>query len=86
MLSKTITFHPLLPILCWVKTIPIWKTVIESMQSLRMDNLRVVYTRFLAFYSDNPSGLDDGESPAKWPSKATFATHPSTELNGRQNV
>ena len=31
--------------------------VIESMQSLGMDNFRVVFTRFLAFYSDNPSGL-----------------------------
>ena len=79
MLLKTITFHPLLPLLRWVKTIPTWKTVIESMQTLGMDNLRVAYIRFLAFYSDNPSGLGDGESPAKWPSKATFATHPSTE-------
>ena len=79
MLLKTITFHPLLPLLRWVKSIPTWKTVIESMQTLGMDNLRVAYTRFLAFYSDNPSGLSDGESPAKWPSKATFATHPLTE-------
>ena len=39
----------------------------------------VAYTRFLAFYSDNPSGLHDGETPAKWQSKANFATHPSTE-------
>ena len=39
----------------------------------------MAYTRFLAFYSDNPSGLHDGETPAKWQSKANFATHPSTE-------
>ena len=45
----------------------------------RMDNYRVAFTRFLAFYSDNPSGLHDGETPAKWQSKASFATHPSTE-------
>ena len=49
------------------------------MHSLGMDNFRVAYTRFLAFDSDNPSGLHDGETPAKWQSKASFATHPSTE-------
>ena len=42
-------------------------------------NFRVAYTRFLAFSSDNHSGLHDGETPAKWQSKANFATHPSTE-------
>ena len=71
--------HRLLSLLRLVKTIATWKTVIESMQSLGMDNFRVAYTRFLAFYSDNPSGLRDGETPAKWQSKASFATHPSTE-------
>ena len=55
------------------------KTVIKSMQSLGMDNFRVAYTRFLAFYSDNPSGLYDGETSAKWQSKVNFASHPSTE-------
>ena len=49
------------------------------MQSLGMDNFRVAFTPFLAFYSDNPSGLRDEETPAKWPSKASFVTHPSTE-------
>ena len=49
------------------------------MQSLGMDNFRVAYTRFLAFYSDNPSGLRDGKTSAKWPSKASFVTHPSTK-------
>ena len=73
------TFHRLLPLLRWVNTIATWKTVIESIQSLGMDNFRVAFTRFLAFYSDNPSGLHDGETPAKWQSKASFATHPSTE-------
>ena len=73
------TFRRLLPLLSCVKTLATWKTVIESVQSSGMDNFRVAYTRFLAFYSDNPSGLRDGETPAKWPSKATFATHPSTE-------
>ena len=79
MSDSKFTFHRLLPLLRWVKTIATWKTVIESMQSLGMDNFRVAYTRFLAFYSDNPSGLHDGETPAKWQSKASFATHPSTE-------
>ena len=74
-----ITFHRLLPLLRWVKTIATWKTVNESVQSLGMDNYRVAFTRFLAFYSDNPSGLCDGETPAKWQSKAIFGTHPSTE-------
>ena len=73
------TFHRLLPLSRCVKTIATWKIVIESMQSLGMDNLRVAYTRFLVFYSVNPSGLRDGETPAKWQSNATFATHPSTE-------
>ena len=78
-----ITFHRLLPLLRWVKTIATWKTVIESVQSLGMDNYRVALIRFLAFYFrfyfDNPSGLCDGETPAKWQSKASFATHSSTE-------
>ena len=53
--------------------------MIESIQSLGMDKFRVAFTRFLAFDSDNPSGLHDGETPAKCQSKASFATHPSTE-------
>ena len=53
--------------------------MILSMHSLGMDKFRVAFTRFLAFYSDNPFGLHDGETPAKWQSKASFATHPSTE-------
>ena len=79
MADSNFTFHRLLPLLLWVKTIAIWKTVIESMQSLGMDNFRMAYTRFLAFYSDNPSGLHDGETHAKGQSKANFATHPSTK-------
>ena len=82
MADSKFKFHRLLPLFRWVKTIATWKTVIESMQSLEMDNFRVAFTRFLAFYSDNPSGLSklrDGETPAKWQSKASFATHPSTE-------
>ena len=79
MADSKFTFYRLLPVLCWVKTIATWKTVIESMQSLGMDNFRVTFTRFLAFYSDNPSELRGGETLAKWPSKASFATHPSTE-------
>ena len=71
--------HRLLSLLRSVKTLATWKTVIESIQSLGMDNFRVAYTRFLAFYSDNPSGLHDGETPAKWQSKASFATHSLTE-------
>ena len=78
------TFHGLLPLLLWVKTIATWNTVIESMQSLGMDNFRVAYTRFLAFYSDNPSELHDGKTPVKWQSKANFATHPSTETEWPQ--
>ena len=40
------TFHRLLPLLRWVKTIATWKTVIESMQSLGMDNFRVAFPDF----------------------------------------
>ena len=40
-----------------------------------MDNFRVSFTRFLAFYFDNPSGLRHGETLTKWPSKASFAPH-----------
>ena len=57
MADSKFTFLRLLPLLRWVKTIATWKTVIESMQSLGMDNFRLAFTRFLAFYSDNPSGL-----------------------------
>ena len=72
---------------CVVKiAIATWKIVIESVQSLRMDNYRVAFTRFLAFYADNPSGLCDGETPAKWQSKASFATHPSTETEWRTKL
>ena len=55
MADSMFTFHRRLPLLRWLKTIATWKTVIESMQSLGMDNLRVAFTRFLAFFSDNPS-------------------------------
>ena len=79
MADSKFTFHRPLPVLRWVKTIATWKTVFESMQPLGMDNFRAAFTRYLAFYSDNPSGLRDGEMPAKWQSKASFATHPSTE-------
>ena len=48
--------HRLLSLLYWIKTTATWKTEIESMQSLGMDNFRVAYTRFLVFYSDNSSG------------------------------
>ena len=74
MADSKFTFHRLLPLLRWVKTIATWKAVIESMQSVGVDNFRVAFTRFLAFYSDNPSGLRYGETPAKWLSKASFAT------------
>ena len=47
MADSKFTFYRLLPLLRWVKTIATWKTVIESMQSLGMDNFRVAYTRFL---------------------------------------
>ena len=67
------------PLVTGLKTMTTWKTVIESMQFLGMEKFRVAFTPFLAFYSDNPSGLHDGETPAKWQSKASFATHPSTE-------
>ena len=77
--SKYAHVHRLLFLLRLVKTIATWKTVIESMQSLGMDKFRVAFTRSLAFYSDNPSGLNDGETPAKWQSKSSFATPPSTE-------
>ena len=77
--SKYAHVRRLLSPLRLVKTIATWKTVIETVQYLGMDNFRAAYTRFLAFYSDNPSGLHDGETPAKWQSKTSLATHPSTE-------
>ena len=79
MADSNFTIHRLLPLLRCVKTIATWKTVIDSMQSLGMDNYRVAFTRFLAFYSDNTSGLRNSETPAKWQNKASFATHPSTD-------
>ena len=47
------------PLLLSVRTIATWKTVIGSMQSLGMDNFRVAYIRFLAFYSDTIQYLKD---------------------------
>ena len=79
MADSNFTIHRLLPLLRWVKTIATWKKVTSSMQSLGMDNYRVAFTRFLAFYSDDTSGLCNGEMPAKWQNKASFATHPSTD-------
>ena len=64
--SKSAHVHRLFSLLRLVKTIATWKTVIESVQSLGMDKFRVAFTPFLAFSSDNPSGLHDGETPAKW--------------------
>ena len=83
-----ITFHRLLPLLRWVKTIATWKTVIESVQSIGMDNYRVAFTRFLAFYSDNSSGLHDSETPAKWNGKVRQVSPlaPRPKPNGGQNV
>ena len=43
-------------LLRWIETRATGKKGIESMQSLEMDNVRVAYTRLLAFYSGNPSG------------------------------
>ena len=54
--SKQAPIHRLVSLLRWVKTIAIWETVIESMQTLGIDNFRVAYTRTLACYSENPSG------------------------------
>ena len=54
--SKYVHVHRLVSLLRWVKNIFTWKKVIESMQSLGVNNFRVAYTRFLASCSDNPSG------------------------------
>ena len=43
-------------LLRWIKTRATGKKGTESMQLLEMDNVQVAYTRFLAFYSGNPSG------------------------------
>ena len=59
--NKLTHVHRLFSLLRLVKPTATWKIVIESMQSLGMDNFRVAYTRSLAFYSDNPSGLHDSE-------------------------
>ena len=50
------TFTALSPLFVGLKPYSHGKKVIESMQSLGIDNFRVAYTRFLASYSDNPSG------------------------------
>ena len=41
MADSKFTFHRLLSLLRWVKTVATWKTVIEIMQSLGMDKFRV---------------------------------------------
>ena len=37
------------------------------------------YVMLCSVRTSSPSGLCDGETPAKWQSKASFATHRSTE-------
>ena len=78
MADSKFTFHRLLLLLLWVKTIATWKTVIESMQSLGMEwhipDFSLSILRILLDFC-----LHDGETPAKWQGKANFATHPSTE-------
>ena len=76
------TFHHLLPPLRLVKTIGRWKTVIESMQSLGMDNVRVAFPNLSL--SILTILLD--ETPAKWQSKESCATHPSTETEWPPNL
>ena len=72
--------HRLVSLLCSIKTTATWKTAIESMQSLRMDNFRVVYTRFLVFlFWQFFWAIRDGETLVKWPGRASFATHPWNE-------
>ena len=60
--------------------------MIESVQSLGMDNLRVAYTRFLVLYSDNPSGRFVMEK--RWRNDEVGQVSPLTpgpKLDGRQN-
>ena len=75
----------LLSLLRFVKTIATWKTVIESMQSLGMDKFRVAFTRFLAFYSDNPSGLHEAKHRRNGKVRQVSPLTPRPNPNGRQN-
>ena len=76
------TFHRLLPLLLWVKTIPTWKTVIKSMQSLGMewhipDFLLSILTILLDFTM--AKRLRNGKVRQFSP------LTPRPKLNGRQN-
>ena len=71
--------HRLVSLFRWVKTIATWRTVIESVQFLEMDNFRVAYTRFLAFIVTIVLDIRDGETLAKWLGRASSTTHPWTK-------
>ena len=77
------TFHRLLPLLLWVKTIATWKTVIESMQSLGMewhipDFSLSILTNLLDFTM--AKRLRNGKV------RHISPLTPRPKLNGRQNV
>ena len=84
MADSNFTFYRLLPLLRWVKTIATGKTVIESMLSLGMDNFRVAFTRFLAFYSDNPD-FAMAKCRRNGQVRHVSPLTPQPKLNGRQN-
>ena len=81
-----ITFHRLLPLLRLVKTIATWKSVIESVQSLGMDNYRVSFTRFLPL-SMLTILLDFAMVKRRRNGKVRQVSPltPRPKLNGRQN-
>ena len=55
------------------------------MQSLGMDNFRVAFTRFLAFYSDNPSEPPMAKRPRNGQVRQVSSLTARPKLNGRQN-
>ena len=84
--DKLTGVHRLLSLLRLVKTIATWKTVMESMQSLGMDNFRVAYTpisRFLFGQSFWTSRWRNADENGKVRQVSPLTPRP--KLNGRQN-
>ena len=83
---KSAYVHRLLSLLRLVKTIATWKTVIDSMQSLGIENFRVAYTRFLPL--SNLTILLDITIMAKrrlnGKERQVSPLTPRPKLNGRQ--
>ena len=77
--SYLVPYHRHVSLLCWIKTIATWK------KWLKVCSLKewTIIERHLPDFSLSILAIlldiRDGETLAKWPSRASIATHPSTD-------